>query len=938
AVTYALNVVGGPDVDSGLVDTLTNESVVLNLVGGVVIGSSATGGEVFRVSVDTNTGQVTLDQSRAVVHPDSSDPDDSIGLTGSNKITLTATATDGDYDTATDTVDITGALNLEDDAPSFGTQSAAPSLTVDESDFTTDDSADFSTVFDPQFGNDGFKDADDNDVEDDDAVTYALSVKDLGGATVYSGLTDTLSNEAVVLTLEGGDVVGRTETGGLEVFRVSVVENTGAVTLDQSRAVLHPDATDPDDTIGLASSDLVILTATATDGDLDTDTDFANIGGALFFKDDAPGAASNAVAPVEEDDLATALSTGNNEDASVNAHTATIVLDPDAGITSNIFTGADKPVSFNISDVDPNTVLPALLSMGDLVTYVTSHDETTTTAGDTDVIRAYANYGTADQRLVFTFSLVQIVDALDPTKVKAEATLTLNDQLDNVVDGPPGAENNLLQLSGGGSIGVIDFSGLLDMEDADHDPIPSAANLVAYSHEDDIPIFTAPIQGGTVDFDLGDTITRSLNGAVGTDDNGADDLSGDGTTKTYTFESYTDSIFIDRTGTENDVLLRAVASADNTVVTYKEDLDGDATTDDFGQSYFEISLDQDANSGAGSYTFEVLKDPPEAFLSFVFTGFPSGDQAYGVFNALGGGDSDGSALLVFSEGLVLDPIDNKLDKSNNTGGTSVNSSNVGGFGIALGVSGNQVSQYEAMYFAGIENPEPDSIVVGDPTFSAGLYDDGDYLNFTDMVEATTAKVQLVQVNPTKAALEVGITAYDLTTGSVGEGATTENEDFLQNPLNYDEVVHITEIRVYDSTEALIYQATVGKDGTITPIIAGGDPAVSAYAVLEDDGGTVGDTSDDAYSVVVQNVLAFYEIEWDTETPTDFWRVSNEDPQKNNSFDIGGFSYFESQPTPDLSTSFKVLETDFDGDQTISNLVTIDIDGTGEFDSGEFGDA
>ncbi|WP_207210031.1 DUF5801 repeats-in-toxin domain-containing protein, partial [Tropicimonas sp. IMCC6043] len=108
-----------------LVDTLTNESVVLNLVGGVVIGSSATGGEVFRVSVDTNTGQVTLDQSRAVVHPDSSDPDDSIGLTGSNKITLTATATDGDYDTATDTVDITGALNLEDDAPSFGTQSAA---------------------------------------------------------------------------------------------------------------------------------------------------------------------------------------------------------------------------------------------------------------------------------------------------------------------------------------------------------------------------------------------------------------------------------------------------------------------------------------------------------------------------------------------------------------------------------------------------------------------------------------------------------------------------------------------------------------------------------------------------------------------------------------------------------------------------------------------
>ncbi|WP_207210032.1 DUF5801 repeats-in-toxin domain-containing protein, partial [Tropicimonas sp. IMCC6043] len=107
-------------------------------------------------------------------------------------------------------VDITGALNLEDDAPSFGTQSAAPSLTVDESDFTTDDSADFSTVFAPVFGNDGFKDADDNDVEDDDAVTYALNV--VGGPDVDSGLVDTLTNESVVLNLVGGVVIGSSAT------------------------------------------------------------------------------------------------------------------------------------------------------------------------------------------------------------------------------------------------------------------------------------------------------------------------------------------------------------------------------------------------------------------------------------------------------------------------------------------------------------------------------------------------------------------------------------------------------------------------------------------------------------------------------------------------------------------------------------------------------
>ncbi|RWA88413.1 DUF5801 repeats-in-toxin domain-containing protein, partial [Mesorhizobium sp.] len=64
-LTYALNVVAGP---SGLVDTATNQAVVLSVTaGGVVEGRTAVSDDlVFTVSVD-GTGNVTLDQKRAVV-------------------------------------------------------------------------------------------------------------------------------------------------------------------------------------------------------------------------------------------------------------------------------------------------------------------------------------------------------------------------------------------------------------------------------------------------------------------------------------------------------------------------------------------------------------------------------------------------------------------------------------------------------------------------------------------------------------------------------------------------------------------------------------------------------------------------------------------------------------------------------------------------------
>ena len=67
------------------------------------------------------------------------------------------------------------------------------------------------------------------------------------------------------------------------------------VTLDQLRAVVHPDATDPDDAVSLTLDNLVTLTGTITDGDGDSASAVLNIGQNLVFEDDGPSISTAAV-------------------------------------------------------------------------------------------------------------------------------------------------------------------------------------------------------------------------------------------------------------------------------------------------------------------------------------------------------------------------------------------------------------------------------------------------------------------------------------------------------------------------------------------------------------------------------------------------------------------------------------------------------------------
>src|SRR5262249_52393745 len=118
SLIYALDTVGG---NSNLKDTASQLTVVVAKEGNDVVGRAGAGGAiVFVVSVNATTGVVTLDQRQAVGHPNANDPDDTVTLSGANLVKLTATAKDGDLDTAAQTLDITSRFAFKDDGPSIG--------------------------------------------------------------------------------------------------------------------------------------------------------------------------------------------------------------------------------------------------------------------------------------------------------------------------------------------------------------------------------------------------------------------------------------------------------------------------------------------------------------------------------------------------------------------------------------------------------------------------------------------------------------------------------------------------------------------------------------------------------------------------------------------------------------------------------------------------
>lgn len=271
-VTYALDV-PAPGTSSGIFDVATGQEALLTKVGSIIEGRTAGGDLVFTVAVSA-AGIVTLDQLRAVQHTPDTGSDQSTTLAAANLITLTATAIDADGDTDAQAINIGQNLVFKDDAPSISAGGAEASATVDETNLASNSTADYSSNFTGLYGADGAG-----------TTTYALSVS-VSGAN--SGLVDTLSGEAVNLTVNGaGAIEGRTAVGNLLVFTASV-DALGVVTLNQDRAIVHDPNNGPNDTETLTADDLIKLTATITDKDGDQASAFVNIGQNLTFTDDGP--------------------------------------------------------------------------------------------------------------------------------------------------------------------------------------------------------------------------------------------------------------------------------------------------------------------------------------------------------------------------------------------------------------------------------------------------------------------------------------------------------------------------------------------------------------------------------------------------------------------------------------------------------------------------
>ncbi|MCX4193818.1 retention module-containing protein [Methylophaga sp. OBS1] len=136
--SYSLNL-SGEDIASGLyaVDNTDTDAgdgdgfgqgaeILLNQVGDDIVGSVG-GVDYFTISVDAETGEVTLTQHENIWHADTTNPDDSQGMVlDSELLTLVKTITDADEDSAEATLDLGGvSFNFEDDAPTIEAQQPA---------------------------------------------------------------------------------------------------------------------------------------------------------------------------------------------------------------------------------------------------------------------------------------------------------------------------------------------------------------------------------------------------------------------------------------------------------------------------------------------------------------------------------------------------------------------------------------------------------------------------------------------------------------------------------------------------------------------------------------------------------------------------------------------------------------------------------------------
>ena len=602
-VTYAmalLATVDGVDNDTGL-DSDGASIFVYQLADGTIVGSTAGAAPadesdpsvVFSISVDANSGEVTLTQYAEIDHAlpgDTSAPyDTQLAELASGLVGVTATAdiedADGDTDTDSETVDLGGFVKFADDGPAID----ASVTDGDTVMLVTQDAETIGTDTDTASSTANFSDAFDIDSFDYGADGAGMIEWDYS-LEIENGTSGLSSNGApITLYLIGGTVVGSTagNIGDVDaantIFDISVVEATGVVTLNQYAELDHPDNNDTsapyDDQLLSLANDLVNLvgTATITDGDGDTaeETVSLDLGGNIKFADDGPSLSNVQLGSNVDVDETDGFPTSDTSAASIISFTSDF--------------GADGPgfpaVSYEISVADSDSGLAT--AEGDFpITLVQ--------AGANTINGVYTDGGGV-QQTAFTVVI----------NGNGTVTLTQNVALEHLIDGDDsaGEHNDTLDLTD-------KIEATVTLTDGDFDEASS----------------TIEIGSGLVFFDDGPSVTLSgtndsltvSDADFGTDDSEsfADNFTFDGGEDGTASTSYalsvvdgTDSGLVD-TLTGEAILLRDNGGVIEGYTAGSNDVVFTVTVDGSGNVELDQSraIDHDLSTGSDGSTVDLAAD------------------------------------------------------------------------------------------------------------------------------------------------------------------------------------------------------------------------------------------------------------------------------------------------------------------------------------------
>ncbi|WP_061486307.1 enhanced entry virulence factor RtxA [Legionella pneumophila] len=259
-------VVGAPA--SGLVDTATNQAIVLsaNAGGTELLGKNGNGDVVFKVALNASNGDVEVFQYRAIKRENASDHDESgaggiIERIQAGSWKLEVTVTDKDGDSAKDELDLGQVMRFEDDGPTVGTISLVAdedNLPRGNNDTASGDAAqsNLTGTLPVNFGADG---------------AGSVDFQGMHGLSAVIGNDNITYNWSVGNWSAGTNTLTAYRTGGTlgvnDVFKIVVNPTTGQYTFTLLAAINHHAVAD--NTEGLVDP-FVNLNYRVIDGDGDT--------------------------------------------------------------------------------------------------------------------------------------------------------------------------------------------------------------------------------------------------------------------------------------------------------------------------------------------------------------------------------------------------------------------------------------------------------------------------------------------------------------------------------------------------------------------------------------------------------------------------------------------------------------------------------------------